>query len=164
MDNPKTTENLFELIDSGKEENLEMALQLSVNLPPEWKWIRQYLQSKKRLPKHYNSWYAVYADAVKYNHPRVCFIEPDDQVPFYNSPTSKRYEFSMEEIHQGVALELHWQLFRVTHRELEREAKLAKYEIDRATGRPEYAGMPLPKNKAIQLMCRIVDLLPLRRY
>jgi hypothetical protein len=164
MDSPKTLDNLLALIDSGKEEDLEMALQLSVNLAPEWKWIRHYLQSKKRLPKQYVSWYAIYADMVKYDNERVIVLEPNHILATATSPSCTSYEFHMSEIHQNVALELHWELFGVTHRELEREAKLAKYEMDRAAGMPVYAGLNVPKNKAIQLMCRIVDLLPRRRY
>lgn len=160
----KSLNNLFALIDSGKEENLEMALQLSVNLAPEWKWVHRYLQSKKRLPRHYNSWYAVYADAAKYDHERIQILDPNHYLPTVRSPTCTVYEFSMSEIHQNVALEMHWEMFGVSHREMEREAKIAKYEMDRVAGMPVYAGMNVPKNKAIQLMCRIIDLLPRNRY
>lgn len=42
----KIIDNLRALIDSGKEENLEMAMYLSVNLPPEWRWLHTYCSGR----------------------------------------------------------------------------------------------------------------------
>ena len=111
MDNPKTTENLFELIDSGKEENLEMALQLSVNLALEWRWINVMIQSRKRLPTGYRSWYEAYAKAVEFDHERILF-------PVMTDGKADHQTYTMTEIHQGVALELHYQLFRIDRAKL----------------------------------------------
>lgn len=153
MDNPKTTENLFELIDSGKEENLEMALQLSVNLAPEWRWIHVMLQSRKRLPTGYRSWYEAYAKAVEFDHERILF-------PVMTDGKADHQTYTMTEIHQGVALELHWQLFRLDARELWNETKQLEYELSRTRCSPVMAGLNVPKSKALDFVFKIIKLLP----
>jgi hypothetical protein len=47
MDN--TITNLRALIDSGKRENIEMAANLSVNLPDEWQWLHRHCKAKLEL-------------------------------------------------------------------------------------------------------------------
>ena len=158
MDSQKTLDNLLALIDSGKEENVEMALQLSVNLADEWKWIRQYLQSKKRLPKQYVSWYALYADMVKYDNERVIVLEPNHILATATSASCSRYEFRMSEIHQNVALELHWELFRANYNEMIAHAKNDEWAINNKYG-PH-----VTKSKAMPVLFRILDLLPRRHY
>ena len=111
MDSSKTLDNLIALIDSGKEENLEMALQLSVNLAPEWRWINVMIQSRKRLPTGYRSWYEAYAKVVEYDHERILF-------PVMTDGKVDHQTYTMTEIHQGVALELHYQLFRIDRAKL----------------------------------------------
>ena len=146
MDNPKTLDNLFALIDSGKEENLEMALQLSVNLAPEWKWIQVMLQSRKRLPTGYRSWYEAYAKAVEFDHESILF-------PVLNDGKVNHQTYTMTEIHQGVALELHWQLFRLDSRELWVDVSNMEFMVGNHLKHPRELG-------TIDLLYRIVKLLP----
>ena len=146
MDNPKTLDNLLALIDSGKEENLEMALQLSVNLADEWKWIQTMLQSRKRLPTGYRSWYEAYAKAAEFDHERIMF-------PVLTDGKVDHQTYTMTEIHQGVALELHWELFRVDQRSLIDDARHLKYVLAERNGYPT-------KNEVIDLSSKIIKLLP----
>lgn len=163
MDNPtdpRTLDNLFALIDSGTEANLEMALQLSVNLPDEWKWVHKYLKSRKRLPRQYFSWYAMFAECVKYNHDTVMvwnILDAQNQVPFR---IPKDTEYSMTEVMQGVALELHWQLFRVNARSPEQDLHHLEYELRKNPYRHATTGFDQAVNKALGLLSKIIKLLP----
>ena len=149
MDNPKTTENLFELIDSGKEENLEMALQLSVNLAPEWRWIHVMLQSRKRLPTGYRSWYEAYAKAVEFDHERILFpVMADGKVDYQT--------YTMTEIHQGVALDLHYQLFRIDR------AKLISGIVNTEQAVRQMVGPNVTKSTVLKLAEWVSTILPTR--
>lgn len=152
MDRPTILNNLFALIDSGKEENLEMALQLSVNLADEWKWIHVMLQSRKRLPTGCRSWYDAYAKAVKYDLERIRFSvladgKVDDQT------------YTMTEIHQGVALELHWLLFRQEFFELKNETRRMEFDFQRNYFAP-IQNQDRAKLMPIELLDKITNLLP----
>lgn len=142
-----TLKNLFAWIDSGKEENLEMALQLSVNLADEWKWIHVMLQSKKRLPTGFRSWYEVYAKAVVFDQERVL-------IPVYSDGKVDHDTYTMTEIHQGVALELHWELFRIDR------AKLIAGIVNTEHAVRNMVGPNVTRSTLLQLGDMVVRILP----
>ncbi len=145
----KTLENLLALIDSGKEENLEMALQLSANLADEWKWINVMIQSRKRLPTGYRSWYEAYAKAVEFDHERILFpVMADGKVDYQT--------YTMTEIHQGVALDLHYQLFRIDR------AKLISGIVNTEQAVRQMVGPNVTKSTVLKLAEWVSTILPTR--
>jgi len=145
----KTLKNLLALIDSGEEENLEMALQLSHNLEDDWRWIHTMLQSKKRLPKGTKSWYQVYALAITYDHDRVQVIHEPKR------GKTETIEYSMFEIHQGVALELHYKLFRLELNKLYGDLNLVYDGLQRNHVPSDL----IKQNACVSLASWVIDLL-----
>jgi|SRR5690349_9701106 len=153
-------ENLRRLIDSGKRENIEIAANMSMNLPDEWQWLHRCAIAKYRLPPQYPSWYALYSECVKYNvHtvkiPRLTtFSAKQNTAPV--SSINKDYEWvemSMFEINENVSLEIHF-LFSANNRyELisENQNMRRLNQMDRTL---------ITKTK--ELASRIIDLLPKR--
>ena len=103
------TQNLRRLIDTGKRENIEMAVQLSTNFKPESKWLHDYAAALLLLPTQYKSWLQLYIEAMRYDHDRI-------SVPFRPRQVGaqlrqdrlmevRRLELTMDEIRQSVANE-----------------------------------------------------------
>ena len=145
----KSLNNLCALIDSGKEENLEIALRLSHALADEWKWIHTMLQSKKRLPKGSTSWYQVFALAVKFDLDRVQVISNSKQ------GETETKEYSMFEIHQGVTLEMHYKLFRLELGKLYDDLNLAYDGLQRQYLPPD----AIKQNACVSLASWAIELL-----
>lgn len=145
----KSLENLCALIDSGKEENLEIALRLSHALTDEWRWIHRMLQSRKRLPKGSKSWYQVFALAVQFDLDRVQVISNAKR------GETETKEYSMFEIHQGVTLELHYKLFRFELGRMYDDLNLAYDGLQRQYLPPD----AINQNACVSLTKWAIDLL-----
>lgn len=130
----KSLENLCALIDSGEEENLEMALQLSVNLPREFEWLHKYLRSFKRLPSNFTSWYHLYSEVVGYGLETVSVVEPFSVVATIRPPKFPEHRFHMSEIAENVANELHYKLFRMEHQQLKGDLEIVEDSLFRLKG------------------------------
>jgi len=128
-----TITNLRALIDSGKRENIEMAAQLSVNLPDEWQWLHRHCKAKLYLPDPFPSWYAVFAEYVKYDQDVVQVV----QMPTFNishtvqgSGKVNYGTISMYQIHQNVANEFHYLMLGAEAFHLSREIAIAEHNLN----------------------------------
>ena len=130
----RSLENLCELIDSGKEENLELALQVSVNLPKEFEWLHKYLRSFKRLPSNFTSWYHLYSEVVGYRLETVCVVEHYRVSSTLRLPKFPEHRFHMSEITENVANELHYKLFRMEHPQLRADLEEVEDSMFRLKG------------------------------
>lgn len=106
-------QNLRRLIDSGKRENIEMAIQLSTNWKPESKWLHDYAIALMELPPSYKSWQQLYLEVMRYGHEKVQ-IPCIEFAPFSHASipnfqgeirTSKMLVITMDEIRANVANE-----------------------------------------------------------
>jgi len=119
-----TITNLRALIDSGKRENIEMAAQLSVNLPDEWQWLHRYCKAKLYLPKNYASWYAMYCESVKFQgSERVHF-------QWMEGYEVKDAIFYQRDIQANVANEFHYLMLGAEAFHLSREIAIAEHNLN----------------------------------
>jgi len=130
----RSLENLCELIDSGKEENLELALQVSVNLPKEFEWLHKYLRSFKRLPSNFTSWYHLYSEVVGYGLETVTVVEHYRVLSNLRLPKFPEHRFRISEIAENVANELHYKLFRMENPQLKADLEEVEDSIFRLKG------------------------------
>jgi hypothetical protein len=120
-----TITNLRALIDSGKRENIEMAAQLSVNLPDEWQWLHRYCKAKLDLPKNYASWYEMYCESVKFQgSERVHFL-------WMEGYEVKDAIFYQRDIQANVANEFHYLMLDHNPQTISRDISVIDYEISR---------------------------------
>jgi len=120
-----TITNLRALIDSGKRENIEMAAQLSVNLPDEWQWLHRHCKAKLELPPLYPSWYAVYIETVKYEgNQRITFNWMEGLVHM------KQAIFYQSDIRENVANEFHYLMLGTEAFHLSREISIVEHNLN----------------------------------
>lgn len=162
-----TIENLLKLLDSGKEENIEMAMQLYANLdfPHEYQWLKKYLIAKKRLPKQYPSWYLVYCAAIKIDHYRIQIQIPRELTQRPSpEPTYDVFEFTIQELYENVANELHFMMRDVNAHQLIDATRKASYAL---RFEEEKNTMFYPKedkpNLAIVLANKLLNLIRTKR-
>lgn len=99
-------QNLRRLIDSGKRENIEMAVQLSTNFKPESKWLHEYAKSMIFLPMQYGSWIALYLDVLRFCQDKIevqIMPEPKPNAPWL--PTGQILLLSISDVRKYVANE-----------------------------------------------------------
>lgn len=143
------------LIESGAPENLEMAVQLTANCTDEFRWLHGYCVARTQLPPQYASWYALYAEVVKYCRERV--LIPKE---FYGMDRQgiNAWEFRMTDIQENVTNELHYMMFRERAHEISRDMHTTRHALQHHYGVGlEEAG----RNKTLELSGRLLRLLQL---
>lgn len=120
---PKNLDSLRALIDSGKRENIEMAVHLSQNLPKEWQWLHRHIKAKLDLPDRFISWLDVYSRAVKQNSDNVTIelthlVKKKPSIIKFDPYKTDTFIFNIGDVQANVANEIFYVMHTICPNDL----------------------------------------------
>ena len=134
MDSPKNLDSLRALIDSGKRENIEMAVHLSQNLPKEWQWLHRHAKAKLDLPDRFISWLDIYSRAVKQNSENVKIelthlVKRKPSIIKFDPYKTDTFIFNIVDVQANVANEIFYIMHTISPNDLSDDVYRAQIAV-----------------------------------